>query len=138
MLTHARTRRVWGEVRMQDPSRFLADLPAGSIAQPMRKIVAPMAPRIVDGNWTSRRRPRGTRDEMDQRAPDDDVPVYRVDDDIPKLDPFRTGDQVTHEVHGVGRVVAVVAGAGARTPRWSSSLPPSAARPCSRSTSSPT
>jgi DNA helicase-2/ATP-dependent DNA helicase PcrA len=115
VMTHARTRRVWGEIRMQEPSRFLMDLPAGSVAVPARRVVAPMAPRIVDGNWTSRRRPRSTRDELDQRTSEDELPVYRVGDDLPPIEPFRTGDQVTHEVHGVGRVVAIVGGAGKDT-----------------------
>jgi DNA helicase-2/ATP-dependent DNA helicase PcrA len=108
VLTHARTRRVWGEIRLQGPSRFLDDLPAGSLAPPPRpREVMPRAPAIQDGNWVMRRRrPRASGDDMDQRVPDDE-PVYRVDDDLPASESLRSGDQVSHSVHGVGRVVSI-------------------------------
>jgi DNA helicase-2/ATP-dependent DNA helicase PcrA len=105
VLSHARTRRVWGEIRIQDPSRFLDDLPADSLAQPRRnRVSVPSAPRIVDGDWAGRaRRPRParSRDELDQRTAYDDEPVYRVDDD------FVIGAEVMHASLGAGRVVAV-------------------------------
>jgi DNA helicase-2/ATP-dependent DNA helicase PcrA len=106
VLTHARTRRVWGEIRLQGPSRFLDDLPPGSLAQPKRpRVLTPRAPAIVDGNWSARRRqPRSSSDDFDQRVPDDE-PVYHVDEPEPEV--FRTGDQVSHSIHGIGRVVAV-------------------------------
>jgi DNA helicase-2/ATP-dependent DNA helicase PcrA len=111
VLTHARTRRVWGEIRLQGPSRFLDDLPQSSIAGPVRpKSLTPRAPAIVDGNWNAgvrRRRPRASRDEYDQRGGDDEVPVYNVDDDLVEPEVFRTGDQVSHSMLGVGRVVAI-------------------------------
>jgi DNA helicase II / ATP-dependent DNA helicase PcrA len=108
VLAHARTRRVWGEIRMQGPSRFLDDLPASSVANPTgRRVITPRAPAIIDGNWTAlRRAPRSSRDDLDQRVPDDE-PVYRVDDDLVRPGVFRTGDAVEHVIHGRGRVVAV-------------------------------
>jgi DNA helicase-2/ATP-dependent DNA helicase PcrA len=111
VLTHARTRRVWGEIRLQGPSRFLDDLPPGVLAQPARpKIITPKAPAVVDGNWSGvrRRKQRGSGviNEFDQRLPDDE-PVYQVDADVPEKSVLRTGDQVTHMMHGIGRVVAV-------------------------------
>lgn len=125
VFSHARTRRVWGEIRLQGPSRFLDDLPPGVLAQPARRQQTPRAPAIVDGNWSAggragsrrpgyvggSRPPRGSYDDMDQRQPDDE-PVYQLDADTPpSASPlaFRTGDQVTHTLHGVGRVVAVSA-----------------------------
>src|SRR5262249_24666517 len=55
VMSSARTRRVWGEIRLQQPSRFLDDLPADSLAQPRgRRAGVPSAPRIVDGNWAGR------------------------------------------------------------------------------------
>ena len=69
--------------------------------------ITPRAPAIVDGNWTARRRaPRGSRDDLDQRVPDERA-VYRVDDDLVRPGVFRTGDAVDHVIHGRGRVVAV-------------------------------
>ncbi|HEY5948419.1 MAG TPA: 3'-5' exonuclease, partial [Kofleriaceae bacterium] len=109
VLTHARTRRVWGEIRMQGPSRFLDDIPSVCLAGPTRpKLITPKAPAIVDGNWQGvrRRKPRSSVDELDQRIPDDE-PVYRVDDDLEEPTVFRTGDQVTHQLLGVGRVIAM-------------------------------
>ncbi|HEX3476846.1 MAG TPA: UvrD-helicase domain-containing protein [Kofleriaceae bacterium] len=106
VLSHARTRRVWGEIRIQDPSRFLDDLPAGSLAQPRRARISVPAPRIVDGDWAGRgRRPRParSRDELDQRTGHDDEPVFRVDD----AGGFVIGAEVTHGDLGAGRVVAV-------------------------------
>jgi DNA helicase-2/ATP-dependent DNA helicase PcrA len=114
VLSQARTRRVWGEIRIQDPSRFLDDLPAGSLAQPRRtRVNVPSAPRIVDGDWAGRagrqRTPRPSRshDELDQRTADDDEPVFRVDD----AGDFVIGAEVTHATLGSGRVVTVT-GAG--------------------------
>jgi DNA helicase-2/ATP-dependent DNA helicase PcrA len=110
VLTHARTRRVWGEIRLQGPSRFLDDIPPGCLAGPARpRIITPKAPAIVDGNWNAkpRRRPRASNDEFDQRRHDDDEPVYRVDDDLEEPTVFRTGDQVSHQLLGVGRVIAM-------------------------------
>lgn len=112
VLTHARTRRVWGEVRMQGPSRFLEDLPPGVLAAPRRgHQLTPRAPAIVNGNWDARRQKnkrfgRGTVDEFDQRTHDDD-PVFNVDRDVEAVQPFRSGDTVQHTLLGLGRVVAI-------------------------------
>jgi DNA helicase-2/ATP-dependent DNA helicase PcrA len=105
VMSHARTRRVWGEIRMQQPSRFLDDLPADSLAQPRRaRPNIPSAPRIVDGDWAGRARkprPSRARDELDQRPTYDDEPVFQVDGEFP------IGAQVTHAALGSGKVVAV-------------------------------
>jgi DNA helicase II / ATP-dependent DNA helicase PcrA len=114
VLTHARTRRVWGEVRLQGPSRFLDDLPPETLAVKRRGEMTPRAPAIVNGNWEAKRQKgnrfgRGSvRDELDQRMPDDD-PVFDVDRDLPREEPepFRSGDAVAHTLLGVGRVVAI-------------------------------
>jgi DNA helicase II / ATP-dependent DNA helicase PcrA len=110
VMSHARIRRVWGEMRMQSPSRFLDDLPPDSLAQPRRTRINVPAPRIVDGDWAGRQlrvRPSRAHDELDQRTGYDDEPVYRVDD----ASGFVIGAEVTHAALGAGRVVAVT-GAG--------------------------
>ena len=118
LLTHARTRRVWGEVRIGVPSRFLDDIPPGCLGQPYsrnaRGQMGPKGPRIVDGTFVPPassgrwRRPigldRGGRDELDQRTSYDE-PVYQLDDTKPGG--FSVGSAVSHSMHGVGRVVAV-------------------------------
>ncbi len=111
VLTHARTRRVWGEFRPQLPSRFLDDLPPGCLAVPRRSAPAmPKGPRIVDGTWAPK--PSGfaarrRRDELDQRV-DYDEPVFRVgeDDHVPQGG-FAVGAAVSHQTLGAGRVVGV-------------------------------
>ena len=106
-LTHARTRRVWGEIRLQGPSRFLTSL-SGLTTTARRSPTR--APAIADGNWPDpapRRLGRGSINEFDQRVQDDE-PVFQVDDvraEVPA--PFRTGDSVSHSLLGIGRVVAV-------------------------------
>ncbi len=134
ILTHARTRRVWGEIRMQGPSRFLDDLPPGCVNGPARsRMVTTAAPRIQDGNWVGRstgpggtykpQRGRGGHgrnaqgggygtgrggDEFDQRGHDDDEPVYRVEDeDRRPAGGFRVGAAVSHGTLGLGRVVTI-------------------------------
>jgi DNA helicase-2/ATP-dependent DNA helicase PcrA len=112
VLTHARTRRVWGEFRPQVPSRFLDDVPPGCLAAPRRATPAmPKGPRIVDGNWAPK--PSGfaarrRRDELDQRVDYDDGPVFRVgeDDHVPRGG-FAVGAVVSHQTLGAGRVVGV-------------------------------
>jgi len=126
VISHARTRRVWGEIRIQSPSRFFDDLPRGTLAEPVRaRVIAPTGPRIVEGNWVGRtpRAPRGPGgrgkvDEFDQRAPDDDLPVYRVGDDLrasrAEGSSFPVGAAVMHVIHGTGKVIAI-SGAGKDT-----------------------
>src|SRR5206468_1305332 len=106
VMSQARTRRVWGEIRIQEPSRFLDDLPPDSLAQPRRTRITVSAPKIVDGDWAGRaRRPRPSRsyDEHDQRTAYEDEPVFRVEDAAG----FVIGAEVTHAALGSGRIVAV-------------------------------
>ena len=124
VISYARTRRVWGEIRMQGPSRFLDDVPASCLVAPRRGgPIAPRGPRIVDGNFAGPSGARGVgaagsrklgrvRDEFDQRPADEEEQVFRVDDDLvaddatsPEL--FRSGDAVSHAQLGRGRVIAV-------------------------------
>jgi DNA helicase-2/ATP-dependent DNA helicase PcrA len=112
VLSHARTRRVWGEFRPQVPSRFLDDVPPGCLAAARRgEAPMPKGPRIVDGNWAPK--PSGfaarrRRDELDQRVDYDDGPVFRVgeDDHVPQGG-FAVGAAVSHQTLGAGRVVDV-------------------------------
>jgi DNA helicase II / ATP-dependent DNA helicase PcrA len=108
-LTWARTRRVWGDIRFQEPSRFLNDIPDHCV------VGAPTSsPRDMSSNFFARpghsrtsgvgsgpsvARPLTTvarvhvrapmqrqsnaimDDEFDQRGYDDDVPVIKVQND---------------------------------------------------------
>lgn len=108
LLTHARTRRVWGDIRLQGASRFLNVL--SGLAEPSRRAGVRRSPPIVEGNWPApapRRLGRGSINEFDQRTHDDE-PVFQVDDmSRDAAVPFRTGDSVSHSLLGIGRVVAV-------------------------------
>ena len=111
VLTHARTRRTWGEIRIQGPSRFLEDLPPSSLAAPVRSrsTTMPTGPRIVDGNFAPKRSgfaQQRARNEYDQSTSYDDGPVYRVDDDL-RPNGFIVGGGVVHGTLGMGRVVAI-------------------------------
>ncbi|HEY4059673.1 MAG TPA: UvrD-helicase domain-containing protein [Kofleriaceae bacterium] len=114
VLSGARTRRVWGEIRMNGPSRFLDDIPPACLASPIRSRATqmPTGPRIVEGNFAPKRSGfaarRAARDEFDQSASYDDEPVYRVDDDVTGRGAgFAVGGQVIHQTLGIGRVVSM-------------------------------
>jgi DNA helicase-2/ATP-dependent DNA helicase PcrA len=105
-LSSARVRRVWGKDSMQAPSRFLDDLPAACLSQPIRPAPAPrpvftqapaMAPRKAKRDW----------DEFDQRSGSgDDEPVFHLDADVREADdPYRPGRSVSHAAFGTGRVL---------------------------------
>jgi DNA helicase-2/ATP-dependent DNA helicase PcrA len=114
VMTYARSRRVWGEIRGSMPSRFLADLPADSLARPRGHTPMPVGPRIVDGNFTpassgrwqrKQLAGRGTRDDFDQRTEYDDEPVFHVED--ADREAFAIGATVMHSTLGHGRVVGI-------------------------------
>lgn len=125
-LTHARTRRQWGEIRIQGPSRFLEDIPPGCFGQKFsrapRPSLVPRGPRLdsmddqsspaASGQWRARKMTANRRlqNEFDQRSYDDE-PVFHVDEDMPSSTGFPVGANVSHSTLGVGRVVAV-AGTG--------------------------
>ncbi|HEY4182094.1 MAG TPA: UvrD-helicase domain-containing protein [Kofleriaceae bacterium] len=114
VLSGARTRRVWGEIRLNGLSRFLDDIPPGCLASPLRARATqiPTGPRIVDGNFAPKRSGlaarRAARDEFDQSASYDEEPVYRVDDDVTGRGAgFTVGGQVIHQTLGIGRVLSM-------------------------------
>ena len=141
-LSHARVRRVWGEMKMQQPSRFLDEIPAACFPVAPRApavrarigppAMAPRPPRVDRGG--ARRRFGSGGDELDQRSYDDEVPAFDVHADLKRSadDPFVVGAQVRHGVFGLGRVVEArgtglsrrvvvdfaVVGAKTIDPRW--------------------
>ncbi len=120
VLTHARIRRVWGELRPNVPSRFFDDLPRDCLAAPIKTRTGPTSqtPRVVDGTWAQprpggfarRSAQRRERNEFDQRHEygdaSDDMPVYRVDDDS-SASAFAPGSTVSHQTLGPGTVVGI-------------------------------
>jgi DNA helicase II / ATP-dependent DNA helicase PcrA len=113
VISSARTRRQWGEVRLQSPSRFLEDIPRACLAIPTTP--APRAPVSWPpasgggrSGWgrSARSSSSGSRsfDEHDQRSHDDSDPVYDLDSDVRGGGPA-PGTPVDHAQFGRGRVV---------------------------------
>ena len=104
ILTSTRMRRVWGEMRMNRPSRFLDDIPSECLAVRARPEPAYDAPTRL-----RRKKPmRPERDELDQRTGYDDLPSIDVDEDFDptgSTDHVVAGEQVRHPRFGSGRVV---------------------------------
>jgi DNA helicase II / ATP-dependent DNA helicase PcrA len=103
ILTSARVRRQWAEVKMNRPSRFLDDIPSEHLA--VR--AAPAPARLPPGHLVrAPRAARPQRDEYDQRIDGDDVPVIRIDGEhIAAGDHFPAGATVRHDSFGTGRVL---------------------------------
>jgi DNA helicase II / ATP-dependent DNA helicase PcrA len=108
ILTSARMRRVWGEIRMSRPSRFLDDLPSELLAvrERPKRPAPPPAERLRRAGMVGRGegRVRTEVSELDQRTPYDDVPEWDGDA-LPGTRPVSAGDTVLHASFGTGRVI---------------------------------
>jgi DNA helicase-2/ATP-dependent DNA helicase PcrA len=103
VLTSARTRRVWGEVKMNRPSRFIDSIPSECLAVRARPEPVRVEPRTRFE--TRRRKQRGPeRSDFDQRTEYDDVPVYDADGDVGGSS-FDRGAMVSHSSFGTGKVL---------------------------------
>jgi DNA helicase-2/ATP-dependent DNA helicase PcrA len=101
VLSAARMRRHWGEVRSNRPSRFVDAIPAAYLAVRARPAPRPRPTR--EALASPRRR---HRDELDQRTHEDDLPSFDVDAEmIDVADELGAGATVAHETFGFGRVV---------------------------------
>lgn len=126
ILTMARTRRVWGEIRMQSPSRFFDDIPDHCSLAPTRAQRQADRPRDYQAELRSmnmgssgaggmaargggmKRSSRRSYDEYDQRTHEESEPVFQVEsyDDEASVAGPSSGSKVNHAAFGVGRVVA--------------------------------
>ena len=98
VLTSARVRRQWGELRLNRPSRFIDAVPKECIA--IRE-----KPRPAQVSAPFRRRRRPVHDELDQRTPYQDVPEIDVSDPQPSDPGVGAGSTVAHASFGTGRVI---------------------------------
>jgi len=131
VLTWARERRVWGDLRMQTPSRFLDDIPEGSLHRPRRRwssssargtAPGPRAPGALPSSLVRpvpgmsappaakpAPRPKRQWDDHDQRSWDDDEPSFDLDGDrnqpLTRADRLGPGSRVNHVQFGTGLVV---------------------------------
>jgi DNA helicase-2/ATP-dependent DNA helicase PcrA len=82
VLTNARVRRQWGEVRINFPSRFIDEIPAECMAVRARAAAARVV--VPEPELGRMHRPRvavrASHDELDQRVQYDDVPEYHADE----------------------------------------------------------
>ena len=105
ILTSAARRRVFGEYRASDPSRFLAEIPSTllEVVEPMFSTPAP--------NPTNFGRPRRGRRRNDPGADVDDKfqPDYGYDyeNEDQSLISIRPGTRVRHPTFGVGTILSV-------------------------------
>jgi DNA helicase-2/ATP-dependent DNA helicase PcrA len=103
ILTGARLRRHWGEIRMSRPSRFLDDVPEACLAVRERE-APPPRPRVLQAE----RKPRHLQpeyDEFDQRTYDDSDPVFEPELGQGHARELTTGATVKHSSFGRGRVL---------------------------------
>ena len=99
VLSSARTRRHWGEIRMQEPSRFLYDIPTEYLSVRTK----PRRQRIPA--WKrGRARAYGRDDEFDQRIYDDQDAAYDYKEQLGS-ESFQRGQQVRHASFGLGRIL---------------------------------
>ncbi|MDR1294799.1 MAG: DNA helicase PcrA [Bifidobacteriaceae bacterium] len=111
-LSRATLRTTWGRPQSLPPSRFLSDIPESVIEWRREVSATEMLRTPVDGGWDG---PRGRGDRSRQRsetppASFEAAPVT-ASSDTPNL---AVGDRVTHDVYGLGTVVALE-GTGPKT-----------------------
>ncbi len=98
ILSSARTRRQWGEVRFNEPSRFLHDIPSECLS------VRTRPRRDTNPSWKRRAKSAPQYDEYDQRTSYDSEPIYSPEEPI--IDgAYQLGDEVRHASFGVGRII---------------------------------
>ncbi len=111
VLTSARVRRKWAEIKMTRPSRFLDEIPEHCLAVRTKKVDMPPPSSF-------RRRPGGNavadnnaQTDFDQRVDYDEVPEYSVDDEMcydqsEEIVAIASGMAVRHSSFGMGRVLS--------------------------------
>jgi DNA helicase-2/ATP-dependent DNA helicase PcrA len=102
VLTCAQSRRKWGEVKMQRPSRFFDEIPEHCIGVRKREPVQVEA-------WAQGQARHGGYDEFDQRSYSDEEITYYVDDESggsgAGSSGIAAGANVNHTSFGQGRVI---------------------------------
>ncbi|MBI3263379.1 MAG: UvrD-helicase domain-containing protein [Acidobacteria bacterium] len=106
VLTSAERRRVFGEYRSTEPSRFLAEIPSALV-----EVRRPASTPAHQGGFSSyefRTNPYGRGRQRNRASEDEDPPVgVRYEDEDQSLQALRPGAQVRHQRFGVGTVLRV-------------------------------
>ncbi len=111
LMTQARVRRLFGQPRMDPPSRFLADVPDDLIQDlsPSRIDVRPVS-RPSAGQWSRRPAPTAFKRPMAEKPAAETTWIDRSYDQSAESAAVQPGQKVRHARFGVGQVVAVHAG----------------------------
>jgi DNA helicase-2/ATP-dependent DNA helicase PcrA len=110
-LSRASVRTTWGRPQSLPPSRFLADIPPAVLEWRREQSSMDFLRTMPEQGWArSPARSSRSADRKDGETPSFGSANPRPDEDIPAL---KAGDRVTHDVYGLGTVVAVE-GAGKR------------------------
>jgi DNA helicase-2/ATP-dependent DNA helicase PcrA len=100
IITYARTRRSYDQIRRNEPSRFLNDLPPDTVAVRARR---PAVSRPAMGTRPAARAlHHGDHAEPAPQAPDE--PVYYLDDEGEDDPVYPRGTLVRHRIFGVGEI----------------------------------
>jgi DNA helicase-2/ATP-dependent DNA helicase PcrA len=104
-LSRAASRTTWGRPQSLPPSRFLTDIPPGVLEWRREVTSVEILRTMPERDWAGQR-PRGARPASLGAGPSPSFGSAkpRPAADVPTLKP---GDRVTHDVYGLGRVVAV-------------------------------
>jgi len=93
ILSYATLRRSYDAVRRNEPSRFLADIPAELLAvRARRRSIPRLAPAMAG------------RPQPEYPSVPDDEPVYYLDEDGDDDPVFPRGALVRHKIYGVGQI----------------------------------
>jgi DNA helicase-2/ATP-dependent DNA helicase PcrA len=108
VLTNATLRRMHGQVRYNEPSRFLAEIPEELLAgRPATREPRFVEPRFVEPRLGASPRPRTPKPSASQRTIDYSEAQWHPDEETA----LRPGTRVAHPVFGEGRVEGIT-GAG--------------------------
>ena len=116
VLTSARVRRKWAELKITRPSRFLAEIPEHCLAVRRQKIDIPPPSSFRRRSGTSPGAASSVstsfgQDDFDQSVHYEEFPEYSVDDEVDYDQSMRSvaiasGMAVRHSSFGMGRVVS--------------------------------
>jgi DNA helicase-2/ATP-dependent DNA helicase PcrA len=108
VLTSAERRRVFGEYRSNEPSRFLAEIPAELVD--VRRPAATSTPAYQGGfaYYEFRTNPYGRGRQRSRASEDEDTSVgVKYEDEDQSLQALRPGARVRHQQFGVGTILRV-------------------------------
>ncbi len=102
-MTHARSRRVWGQEQMHPPSRFLKEIPAEYILSES----ALKRPTSFSERHAQPLAARGPRSLWKDQEAFDEAPQYEEFSDTDTLGSYEKGMKVRHPTFGIGAIFQI-------------------------------